>query len=111
MISGRAVRRTPVLEPASVAATLRLMSWKVLITARTLNEVGAGAVELMRKAGCELIIPPKFGPHPPEVLLQLLPGADAVLASMDKFNADVLASKAAASLKIISRWGVGYDAI
>jgi phosphoglycerate dehydrogenase-like enzyme len=87
------------------------MSWKVLITARTLNEVGAGAVELMRKAGCELIIPPKFGPHPADVLLQLLPGADAVLASMDKFNADVLASKAAANLKIISRWGVGYDAI
>src|ERR1044072_6468225 len=87
------------------------MSWKVLITARTLNEVGAGAVELMRKAGCELIIPPKVGPHPAEVLLQLLPGSDAVLASMDKFNADVLASKAAANLKIISRWGVGYDAI
>jgi len=87
------------------------MSWKVLITARTLDEVGAGAVELMRKAGCELIIPPKYGPHPPETLLPLLPGADAVLASMDKFNADVLASNAASTLKMISRWGVGYDAI
>src|SRR5947209_17351147 len=87
------------------------MAWQVLITARTLNEVGQGAMELLRKAGCELIIPPKFGPHPPEILLNLLPGADAVLASMDKFNAEVLASPAAANLKIISRWGVGYDAI
>jgi phosphoglycerate dehydrogenase-like enzyme len=87
------------------------MAWKVLITARTLNEVGALALDLLNKAGCQLIIPPKFGPHAPEVLLNLLPGADAVLASMDKFNAEVLASPAAASLKIISRWGVGYDAI
>jgi glyoxylate reductase len=87
------------------------MSWKVLITARTLNEVGAGALDLLRKANCELIIPPKFGPHEPDVLLKLLPGADAVLASMDKFNATVLSSAAGADLKIISRWGVGYDAI
>src|SRR4051812_10556688 len=87
------------------------MAWKVLITARTLNEVGARAIESMRKAGCDLIIPPKFGPHPAEVLLQLLPGADAALASMDKFTGTVLESPAASSLKIISRWGIGYDAI
>src|SRR5258706_435839 len=43
--------------------------------------------------------------------MNLLPGADAVLASMDKFNAEVLGSAAAANLKLISRWGVGYDAI
>ena len=36
---------------------------------------------------------------------------DAVMASMDKFTGAVLASSAAAKLKIISRWGVGYDAI
>jgi phosphoglycerate dehydrogenase-like enzyme len=87
------------------------MSWKVLITARTLNEVGASALKLLRDAGCELVIPPKFGPHPAEVLLPMLEGNDAVLASMDKFTAEVLNSPAAASLKIISRWGVGYDAI
>ena len=87
------------------------MVWKVLITARTLNEVGAGALDLLRKAGCEVIIPPKFGPLPAEALLPLLPAMDAVLASMDKFTADVLSSDAAATLKIISRWGVGYDMI
>lgn len=87
------------------------MAWKVLITARTLNEVGAGALDLLRKSGCEVVIPPKFGPLPVEALLPLLPGMDAVLASMDKFTADVLGSDAAGTLKIISRWGVGYDAI
>src|SRR5438309_41774 len=87
------------------------MSWKVLITARTLNEVGGSAMKLLREAGCELVIPPKFGPHPAEILQPLLEGNDAVLASMDKFTAEVLSSPAAASLKMISRWGVGYDAI
>jgi phosphoglycerate dehydrogenase-like enzyme len=87
------------------------VSWKVLITARTLNEVGQAATELLRKNGCELVIPPKFGPHPEPELLALLPGADAVFASMDKFTSAVFASPAAAQLKMISRWGVGYDAI
>jgi glyoxylate reductase len=87
------------------------MSWKVLITARTLDEVGQHAVALLKKAGCELVIPPKYGPHPAEALLKLLPGNDAVLASMDKFTAEVLGSGAASRLKLISRWGVGYDAI
>jgi glyoxylate reductase len=87
------------------------MSWKVLITARTLDEVGQQAVALLKKAGCELVIPPKYGPHPAETLLKLLPGNDAVLASMDKFTAEVLTSEAARDLKVISRWGVGYDAI
>jgi phosphoglycerate dehydrogenase-like enzyme len=89
------------------------MSWKVLVTARTLNveAVGARALELLRGAGCELIQPPKFGPLTAEELQPLLAGVDAVFASMDKFTASVLASPQAARLKVISRWGVGYDAI
>jgi phosphoglycerate dehydrogenase-like enzyme len=87
------------------------MSWKVLITARTLDEVGQSAVKLLRQAGCELVIPPKYGPLPAEVLEPLLDGNQAALVSMDKFTASVLGSHAASSLKIISRWGVGYDAI
>src|SRR5213594_1489611 len=87
------------------------MSWKVLTTARTLDVAGTHALQLLREARCETIIPPKFGPLTEAELLPQLPGIDAVLASMDKFTAAVLGSKLAASLKIISRWGVGYDAI
>src|SRR5881394_1880517 len=87
------------------------MSWKILITARTMNEVGVSALHLMRDANCDLIIPPKPGPFSADELLKLLPDMDGVLASMDKFTAAVLESSAAAKLKIISRWGVGYDAI
>jgi phosphoglycerate dehydrogenase-like enzyme len=87
------------------------VSWKVVITARTLEVVGQSATALLREAGCELVVPPRPGPLPVEELLQALPGADAVLASMDPFTDAVLGSPAAAGLKIISRWGVGYDAI
>ena len=38
------------------------MSWKVLITARTMNEVGASALQLLRDAGCDVVTPPKPGP-------------------------------------------------
>lgn len=87
------------------------MSWKVLITARTLNEVGHSALTLLREAGCELTIPPRFGPYGEQELRPLLQDHQAVLASMDKFTAGVLGSHEAAQLKIISRWGVGFDAI
>lgn len=87
------------------------MSWKVLITARTLTEVGEEALALLRKAGCHLTIPPRFGPYRAPELQPLLKGHDAIFASMDQFNAAVLDSADAAELKIISRWGVGYDAI
>ena len=76
-----------------------------------MNEVGAAALQLLRDSGCELRLPPKPGPCPAEELLILLPDVDAVLASTDKFAEGVLSSVAAAGLKIISRWGVGYDAI
>jgi len=87
------------------------MSWKVLTTARTLNEVGQSALELLSKAGCQIVIPPRLGPLSSDELLDALPGADAVLASMDKFTNGVLDSPDAKDLKIVSRWGVGYDAI
>jgi phosphoglycerate dehydrogenase-like enzyme len=87
------------------------MSWRVLITARTLDEAGAGALKLLQGSGCELIFPPNYGPHRPEILIPLLERADAVLADMDHFHGHVLESQEAQDLKVISRWGVGYDAI
>ena len=92
-------------------ATLRRVSWKVLITARTLTEVGQGALQLLRDAGCQIVPAPRFGPLPAHELLPLLEGIDTVFASMDQFTAEVLGSPAASKLKVISRWGVGYDAI
>lgn len=87
------------------------MSWKVLITARVFTVVGQPALEALRQAGCEVIMPPAFGPLGQEELLRRIEGVDATLCSPDAYNAGVLDSPATRDLKIISRWGVGYDSI
>src|SRR5947207_7253690 len=87
------------------------MSWKVLITARGVRAAGERAQELLRKAGCDVVFPPKFGPFKGDELTTVLTGMDAVLASFDQYSAPVLSSAAVAKLKIVARWGVGYDSI
>lgn len=44
-------------------------------------------------------------------LAAALSGMDAVLASLDGYSAAVLSSSASSKLKIIARWGVGYDSV
>jgi phosphoglycerate dehydrogenase-like enzyme len=89
------------------------MSWKILITAKALSiePVGALALARLQEAGCKLIHAPKYGPLTEAKLLPQLTGIDAVLAGMDHFTADVLASKQAEQLKVVSRWGIGIDAV
>ncbi len=87
------------------------MSWRILVTARVLFDTAPEAVEQLRRRGCDLMAPPKTGPFSGEALLQLIDGADATIASVDRYTADVFASPQAARLKLISRWGVGFDSI
>lgn len=74
-------------------------------------EAGGHALELLRTAGCDPVMHQQAGPLNVGKLLNLLPGCDAVLASVENYSAEVLSSPAVARLKIISRWGVGYDAV
>ena len=59
----------------------------------------------------KIIFPPKFGPLKGDELTAALGGMDAVLASLDSYTDPVLSSPAAGKLKIIARWGVGYDSV
>ncbi len=85
--------------------------WKVLITARGANAAGKEAEQCLHNAGCEIIFAAKFGPLKGDELLAALACADAVLASLDAYSAEVLSSPGASHLKIIARWGVGYDSV
>lgn len=87
------------------------MAWKVISTAPAINIVGEAAVVAIREAGCKLELAPPTGPFPKEQLLAYIDGADAVIAGVDRFDESILTSLQARNLKIISRWGVGYDAI
>lgn len=87
------------------------MSWKVLITARGVQAAGQQAQRCLRDAGCEIVFPPKFGPLQADELTRALAGMDAVLASLDQYSAAVLSAPPLERLKIIARWGVGYDSV
>jgi len=87
------------------------MSWKVLITATPIEKVGQNAVSLLTEAGCEIVHAPQDAIGG-EALIHLLAGVDAVIAGGgDHYSAAVINSPLVNRLKIISRWGVGYDAI
>lgn len=87
------------------------MSWRVLITSRVFDTIGEPALELLRANGCEVILPEKFGPYKTEILIPSLRGVDATLCSPDQYNVQTLRSPESSRLKVISRWGVGYDSI
>jgi lactate dehydrogenase-like 2-hydroxyacid dehydrogenase len=87
------------------------MSWTVVSTAPALNIVGESTVGALRQAGCQVTLAPPTGPFPSDELLRYIAGADAVIAGVDRFDAAILESGSARNLKIISRWGVGYDAV
>ncbi len=88
------------------------MNWNVLITASPLADpVGATARTLLDDSRFNLVHPPKYGPLSETELRPLLQDMDAVYSSVDRYTAAVLSSPEAARLKVISRWGVGYDSI
>ena len=63
----------------------------------------------LREAGFEPVYHPLTGKRTEAELIALLQGIDGAIASVDPFTDRVLA--AAPQLKVISRTGVGYDAI
>lgn len=86
-----------------------MTDYKVLVTGHTFRRVSGDHVQRLSDAGCELINSPYPRAATEAELLPLVGEVDAVLASTDAFTRRVL--EAAPRLKIISRVGVGYDAI
>ncbi len=74
-------------------------------------EVGQSALDLLTAAGCQVFFPTHYVARSGSELMDLLEGKDAVLATVDQYSAEVFSSPKVAGLKIVSRWGVGYDTI
>lgn len=81
---------------------------RCLITSYFLK-AGDEADRRLREAGFAVEFQPRHGDRSEDELIRIAQGFDAVIASTDPFSARVLA--ALPQLKIISRTGVGYDAI
>lgn len=83
------------------------MKYKVLVTARSFGTSDDSAYELLRKNGCEVKkLLAADGPVADQ-LKKELPQADAVIAGLEEYDGTLIAS--APKLKVISRYGVGYD--
>lgn len=82
---------------------------KILVLVHQLAERPAPYLDRLRDAGFE-IVHPGIGRRPSErELIALLPGVFATIAGSEPYNEKVLAS--APALRIIARFGVGYDQI
>ena len=73
--------------------------------------VDEAAKKILLDAGCELTEAFDAGMADVNDLRSKLPGVDAVLAGVEPYTAELLASDEAKELKVISRWGVGFDGI
>lgn len=86
-----------------------MAKYKVLVTARSFGTVDDLAVKLLNENGCEIKkLEAKDGPIP-EQLKKELPTADAVIAGLEDYDRALIES--AKNLKVISRYGVGYDKV
>lgn len=81
--------------------------FKVFVTARVLKQDDE-VFDILRENGCEIVPNPCYGRRlSEEELIENLSGIDGLILGMEQVNANVISH--ADTLKVISRFGVGYD--
>ncbi|MDO4522113.1 MAG: phosphoglycerate dehydrogenase [Eubacteriales bacterium] len=83
--------------------------YKVLVTARSFGKTDSKAKELLEAHGCEVIKLEAGALSIEEQLAKEIADADAVIAGLEDYTPELL--KRAKKLKVISRYGVGYDKV
>jgi len=78
--------------------------WKIVVTPRSFAVSNIAPQKILEDAGC-LVVRYRAG----DDLLELLKDADGVIADPEPYTKEVMA--ASVRLKIISRYGVGYDSV
>ncbi|HZK66185.1 MAG TPA: phosphoglycerate dehydrogenase [Chloroflexota bacterium] len=81
---------------------------RVLLTSFWL-EPGDEVDQLLQEAGCETVFNRWHGDRTEDEMIQILRGIDGAVVSIDPFTPKVM--DGAPQLKVISRTGVGYDAV
>ena len=84
---------------------------KILVTPTSFTaESSHQAAQMLAGFADEIVFNPKGRPLTPEEVIPLLDGIDGYVAGLDYIDAQALAA-APASLKVISRYGAGYDRV
>jgi phosphoglycerate dehydrogenase-like enzyme len=82
---------------------------RVLVTPVVLNQVKGQYYDVLTSAGLEVVYPPQdLSLSDPKNLIAQLQGIDAVMASVEPYDAAILAES---KLRVLARVGVGYDAV
>jgi phosphoglycerate dehydrogenase-like enzyme len=82
---------------------------RVLVTPVVLNQVKGPYYDVLTSAGLEVVYPPQgLSLSDPKNLIAQLQGIDAVMASVETYDAAILAES---KLRVLARVGVGYDAV
>lgn len=84
------------------------MSWRVVIPVTVFRDRGPEAFAALLAAGCQPVVLPQ-GPATAEEVAEHMVDADAAIAGSEPYTAEVFAR--ATRLKVVSRFGVGYDAV
>jgi phosphoglycerate dehydrogenase-like enzyme len=85
------------------------VSKHILITAGVFSDLLPEAGQPLVDAGLSLKIPPRRGALPEDELIEQLQGCWAVIAATDPYTERVFA--ACPDLKVVARWGIGYDSV
>lgn len=85
------------------------VSYHILVTARAFANNPGVHQDMLRENGCELDLRPPPHQYKAEELCEMISGFDGVILGLDACNAAVI--ERADKLKVISRTGVGFDAI
>ncbi|WP_320122879.1 phosphoglycerate dehydrogenase [uncultured Sphaerochaeta sp.] len=87
-----------------------MSSFRILVTARSFGSSDDKALNLLKEHGCEVIhLKATAERSLQEQLVQHIAQADGIIAGLEEY--DSLLLETAKNLKVISRYGVGYDAI
>lgn len=86
-----------------------MANYRVLVTARSFGSAGDEAIKYLKSNGCEVVKLDSANGSISEQLKKEMPSADAVIAGLEVYDSQLIASSN--RLKVISRYGVGYDKV
>lgn len=85
------------------------MPFQVLVTARSFANTPGVHQDMLRENGCELDLRAPSHPYTAEQLREMIAGYEGVILGLDACDASVI--ERADKLRVISRYGVGVDAV
>lgn len=83
--------------------------YKVIVTARSFGKEDREPFTILEESGCDVMKYSNDRPLSSDELIPLIDSADAIIVGNDQVDSKVI--DAGKRLKVISRYGVGYDNI